>query len=63
MKWYNRAMYVVKLGLAALRWFDAAKADGVITLDEMTKGVTELLEVAGLADDVRIEVGKRKTKT
>jgi hypothetical protein len=57
MKWFNRAMHIVKIGLTAMRWFDRAKADGVITLDEMTAGVTELLEVAGLADDVSIEIG------
>lgn len=56
MKWFNRIRYVVRLGLTAMRWFDEAKADGVITLDEMTEGVTELLKVAGLADQVRIEI-------
>ena len=56
MKWINRIRYVVRLGLTAMRWFEGAKADGVITLDEMTKGVTELIEAAGLADQVRIEL-------
>jgi len=49
-----------------MRWFDEAKADGVITLDEMTKGVTELLEAAGLAGQVRIEIdskGKTRKRT
>ena len=58
MKWFNRSMHILKIGITAMRWFETAKADGVITLDEMTKGVTELLEVAGLADDVSIEVGQ-----
>ena len=58
MKWLNRSVHVFKIGITAMRWFDGAKADGVSTLDEMTKGVTELLEVAGLADDVRIEVDR-----
>jgi len=39
-----------------LKWFEAAKADGVITLEEMTDGVTQLLEAADLADDIRIEI-------
>jgi len=63
MKWLNRSVHVLKIGITAMRWFDSAKADGVITLDEMTKGVTELLEVAGLADDVEIQVGKSKKRT
>ena len=58
MKWINRTMHIVKVGLAAMRWFESAKADGVITLDEMTTGVTDLLEVAGLTDVVSIEVGQ-----
>lgn len=56
MKWLTKIIDVVKVGLVALRWFEAAKADGVITLDEMTDGVTQLLEAAGLADDIKIHL-------
>ena len=66
MQWLTRIISVMKVGLVALKWFEAAKADGVITLEEMTDGVitleemtdgvTQLLEAADLADDIRIEV-------
>ena len=56
MQWLTRLISVMKVGLVALKWFEAAKADGVITLEEMTDGVTQLLEAADLADDIRIEV-------
>lgn len=56
MQWLTRIVSVMKVGLVALKWFEAAKADGVITLEEMTDGVTQLLEAADLADDIRIEI-------
>jgi len=56
MQWLTRIISVMKVGLVALKWFEAAKADGVITLSEMTDGVTQLLEAAGLADDIEILV-------
>ena len=56
MQWLTRIVSVMKVGLVALKWFEAAKADGVITLEEMTDGVTQLLEAAGLADDIEIRV-------
>ena len=58
MEWFNRIVHVVRVGLFLMKWFDQAKQDGVITLEEMTSGITQLLEVAGLADDVKIELKK-----
>ena len=56
MKWLMHLTRVVKVGIVAFQLFEAAKVDGVITLDEMTAGVQSLLEAAGLADQIRIQV-------
>ena len=54
MKWLTKIVRVMKVGLVAFQLFEAAKVDGVITLEEMTAGVQALLEAAGLADDIKI---------
>ena len=54
MKWLSKIVRVLKVGMVAFQLFEAAKVDGVITLEEMTAGVQSLLEAAGLADDIRI---------
>ena len=56
MKWINRIAHVVKIGLAVMRLFEAAREDGVITLEELTSMITELIEVAGLEGQVIIEM-------
>jgi len=56
MKWFRRFQMAMSIGMVALNWFDRAKADGVITVDEMVEGVTELVDAAGLSDAIRIEV-------
>jgi len=56
MKWFKRFLILIKIGNVALSWFDRAKTDGVITLEEMVEGVTELVDAAGLSEAIRIEV-------
>ena len=56
MKWFNRAMHVVKIGAAVMRSFEAAREDGVITLEELTSMVTELIEIAGLEGQVILKL-------
>ena len=54
MKWALNIVKLIRVGIVALELFEAAKVDGVITLEEMTTGVQALLEAAGLADDIQI---------
>ena len=54
MKWALNIVKLIRVGIVALELFEAAKVDGVITLEEMTAGVQALLEAAGLADDIQI---------
>ncbi len=56
MKWFNRAMHVVKIGLAFMRLLEDAREDGVITLEEVTSTVTELIEIAGLEGQVVLKL-------
>ena len=41
-----------------MRLFEAAREDGVITLEELTSMITELIEVAGLEGQVILELDK-----
>ena len=54
MKILLNIVKLIRIGMVALELFEAAKVDGVITLEEMTDGVQALLEAAGLADDIKI---------
>jgi len=56
MKWLLKIVRVIRVGIVAFELFEAAKVDGVITLEEMTAGVQSLLEAAGLADDIKIKL-------
>ena len=56
MKWLMHLTRVVRVGIVANELFEAAKVDGVITSDEMTAGVQALLEAAGLADQIKIQL-------
>ena len=56
MKWLLHLTRVVRVGIVANELFEAAKVDGVITSEEMTAGVQALLEAAGLADQIKIQL-------
>ncbi len=56
MKTLLRIVKVIRVGIVAFELFEAAKVDGVITLEEMTAGVQALLEAAGLADEIQIRL-------
>ena len=56
MKWIDRIAKAFKCGLLLMRWFDAARQDGVVTVEEVAKLVTDLIECAGLTDELRIDV-------
>lgn len=56
MKWFKRFLLAIRIGNVAMTWFDRARADGVITLEEMVEGITELVDAAGLSESIRIDV-------
>lgn len=56
MKWIDRIAKALKCGLILMRWFDRARADGVITADEMAAVVLQLIDTAGLSDQIKLDV-------
>lgn len=56
MKWLNRIHKGIKCGLVLMRWFDNARADGVITAKEVAYMLPQLIEAAGLSDELSFEV-------
>ncbi len=56
MKFFRRFSRAIQMGTMLLVWFEDAAADGVITHEEIIEGVGSLIDAAGLADDLKIEV-------
>ena len=56
MKWINRIQKGIKCGLLLMEWFAEARADGVITAEEVAYMLPRLIDAAGLSDELQIEV-------